>query len=84
MRWGCIRQGGEKTNFKEKYFEVWQEAWAFHKKYVAEFEKGTDFWEEAVYESSELLKKYAHKQQNFLKSLLTAVMSELQRNEKGG
>lgn len=74
-----------KTNFKKKYFEVWQEAWAFHKKYVAESMRGTDFWESAVYESSELLEKYAHKpQQDFLKSLLTAVMSELQKNERGG
>lgn len=72
-------------DFKGKYFQVWQDAWAFHKKYVAESEKGTDFWEEAVFESSELLKKYVNKtQQNFLKSLLTAVLSELQRNEKGG
>ena len=70
-----------KTNFKEKYFEVWQEAWSFNKKYMAEYEKGSDFWEEAVYESSEILGKYANKpQQIFLKSLLTAVLSELPRN----
>lgn len=74
-----------KANFKKKYFEVWQDAWAFHKKYVEESGKGKDFWEEAVFESSEILKKYVNKpQQDFLKSLLTAVMSELQRNEKGG
>lgn len=72
-------------DFKEKYFDVWQDAWSFHKKYVAESKEETYFWEAAVYESSELLKKYANKsQQSFLKSLLTAVMSELQRNEKGG
>lgn len=72
-------------DFRKKYFEVWQDAWNFHKKYVLESEKRSDFWESAVYDSSELLKKYSHTlQKNFLKSLLTAVLTELQRSEKDG
>lgn len=69
-------------NFKEDYFDVWMLAWNFHKKYAAEMDKGINFWEQAVSESAEILKKYTGKpQQEFLKRLLTATLSELQKQD---
>lgn len=69
-------------DFKECYFDVWMLVWNFHKKYTSEMNKGIDFWEQAVSESADILKKYAKKpQQAFLKHLLTATLSELERQD---
>lgn len=69
-------------DFKEYYFDVWMLAWNFHKKYTMKMNKGINFWEEAVSESIEILKKYTGKpQQEFLKRLLTATLSELQMQD---
>lgn len=71
-------------DFKEKYFDVWQDAWAFHKKHVEESEEGTYFWEAAVYESSELLKKYVNKpQQSFFEISVDGCYVRIAKEREG-
>lgn len=72
-------------DFNETYFNVWKIAWNFHKKYAAKSSCNADFWEQATEEAAELMKNCEGKPYyNFLKSLLIAVMGELQRQEAGG
>ena len=44
-------------DFREQYFDVWQETWRFHKKFYDN--DGSDqTWEQIVNESSEIARKY--------------------------
>lgn len=69
-------------DFKEQYFDVWQEAWRFHKKFYAN--DGSDqTWEQIVNESSEIARKYEGKPQySFVKDLILAVLSEIEKKDK--
>lgn len=68
-------------DFKSEYFDVWGLVWNFHKKYA-----GTPTnWEQAVEESAVIIDSYKDKPHEvFLKTLLVAVMKELERREKDG
>lgn len=69
-------------DFRETYFDVWQETWRFHKKFYDN--DGSDqTWEQIVNESSEIARKYEGKPQyNFAKDLILAVISEIEREDK--
>lgn len=69
-------------NFKEQYFDVWQEAWRFHEKfYDNDGSDGT--WEQIVNESSEVVRKYMGRSQyDFMKDLILAIISEIERVDK--
>lgn len=69
-------------DFKERYFEIWKIAWNFHKKRCSN--SGTDReWEQIVEEIGDIMKQYKGKpEQNFIKDLLLAVLSELEKNDK--
>lgn len=69
-------------DFKAKYFDLWKAAWNFHKEWCNN--GGTDKeWEQIVEESSDIMKQYEGKlEQNFIKDLLLAVLSELEKNDK--
>lgn len=69
-------------DFKTKYFELWKVSWDFHKKWCNN--GGTDKeWEQIVEESGDILKEYEGKPQyNFMKSLLLAVVDELERIDR--
>ncbi len=69
-------------NFRKQYFNVWGEAWQFHKRFVDM--KGTDKeWEQVVNESGEIVKEYEGKPQyEFMKDLVLAVISEIERVDK--
>ena len=69
-------------NFREQYFDVWQETWRFHKKFYDN--DGSDrTWEQIVDESSHIAKKYEGKPQyNFAKDLILAVISEIEKKDK--
>ena len=69
-------------DFREQYFDVWQEIWRFHKKFYNN--DGSDrTWEQIVNESSEIARKYEGKSQyNFAKDLILAVISEIEKKDK--
>lgn len=73
---------GGKMDFKEQYFDLWVKAWNFHKKYSNI--SGTDeYWEQVVNESSEIVKEFENKPEyNFMKDLVLAVISEIERVDK--
>ena len=69
-------------NFKEQYFDVWQEAWRFHKRF-SNISDTDEFWEQLVNESSEIVKEYEGKPQyTFMKDLVLTVISEIERVDK--
>lgn len=69
-------------NFKQQYFNIWGEAYQFHKQF-AEM-TGTDKeWSELVQTSEEIMKKHEKEpQSDFMRSLLLAVLAEIERNCK--
>lgn len=69
-------------DFRTVYFELWQKSWAFHKKWFNN--SGTDSeWQGIVDESHDILKEYENTPEyNFMKDLLLAVLSELERIDK--
>lgn len=69
-------------NFRDQYFNVWSQAWQFHKKFYGN--DGSDqAWEQAVNESSKIVKEYKNKPQYcFMKDLILATLSELERQDK--
>lgn len=69
-------------SFKEKYFNLWGEAWSFHKKYSDV--NGTDkYWKQVIDESGDIMKEYEGKPEyNFMKNLIMAVALELERIDK--
>lgn len=70
-------------NFKEQYFNIWQQIWNLHKKYYnirADDEKA---WERLDQECKQLDQQYKNKsEQKFVQSLLLAVIGELERGGK--
>ena len=69
-------------DFRETYFEIWKSAWDFHKRFVNI--QGTDEeWEAVVNTSREIVENYKNKPGcEFLKDLLLATLSELERQDK--
>ena len=69
-------------NFREQYFDVWSQAWQFHKRFADM--KGTDEeWQSVVNASGEIAEKYKNKPgYEFLKDLILATLSELERRDK--
>lgn len=69
-------------DFKKDYFDLWEKAWNFHKKYSNV--SGTDeFWERAVNEFGKIMKEYENRpQHDFMKDLMLAVISEIERTDK--
>lgn len=69
-------------DFRETYFEIWKSAWDFHKRFADM--KGTDEeWETVVNTSGEIVEKYKNKPgYEFLKDLILATVSELERQGK--
>lgn len=65
-------------DFKEKYFNLWREAWNFHKRWFTN--KGSPKeWEKIVEESGELCRQQS---EPFLRELMMAVISELEREDR--
>lgn len=66
-------------DFKKEYFSFWELAWKFHKKWSDN--KGSDTeWEQIVDEAQKICKK--HEDKPFIKSLVLAVLDELERVDK--
>ena len=69
-------------DFKETYYSVWRDAWNFHKQFANM--TGTDKeWEAVVNTSGEMVERYKNKPgYEFLKDLILATVSELERQGK--
>lgn len=69
-------------DFKGVYFKLWKEAWEFHKKWCNNAGTGNE-WEGIVTESGNILRQYEDKpEHDFMKSLLLAIVDELERIDK--
>ena len=67
-------------NFKEIYFNVWQELWNFHKKYAFVDLNDDQTWKALTEEADKLHEKYACQAQgDFANSLLLAVVAEIDK-----
>lgn len=67
-------------NFKEIYFNVWQELWNFHKKYAFVDLNDDQTWKALTEEADKLHEKYARQAQgDFANSLLLAVVAEIDK-----
>lgn len=60
-------------------FAIYADIWNFHKRYY-EVSDSNDYWEAAVKDANALYKKY--NDSKFAKSLVMAVMDELERKAK--
>lgn len=69
-------------DFKQQYFNIWRTVWEYHKEFFGM--NGTDKkWESAVNKSADIMEQYKDKpEQGFVKSLLLAVVDELERVDK--
>lgn len=69
-------------DFKKNYFNLWSEAWQFHKKFAGM--AGTDAeWQRAVDTAGAIAEKYRDKPEyEFMKLLILAVMVELENQDK--
>ena len=70
-------------NFKEIYFNVWQEIWNFHKKYAFVDLNDDRTWKALTEEADKLHEKYARQAQgDFANSLLLAVVAEINKKAR--
>lgn len=70
-------------NYKERYFQIWNQVWCLHKKYYGTQEQEKQRWRELDKECELLHKKYTGAaEQKFLESLLLAVIGELERQSR--
>lgn len=68
--------------FKEKYFEIWKEAWNFHGKWFNHNNTDED-WRNLVDESDQIRNKYKDtREYQFTEDLMLIVISELERRSK--
>nr|WP_305135980.1 hypothetical protein [uncultured Schaedlerella sp.] len=66
-------------DFKERYFNLWEKAWNFHKKWHSN-SWSEEEWRKIITEAGDLYKR--HQDEQLLKELLLAVLSELEREDK--
>ena len=70
-------------DFKQRYFQIWQEVWGLHKKYFGIRQQDEQRWQLLDRECEALDAKYkGTSEQVFLQSLLLAVTAELERSAK--
>lgn len=70
-------------NFKEIYFNVWQDIWNFHKKYALVDLNDDQTWKALTEEADKLHEKYARQAQgDFANGLLLAVVAEIDKKAR--
>ena len=73
-------RGGEDMDFK-KYFNIWQTAWNYHKKFYG-IQAEAD-WDAVTEEFKTISSQHRGKPEHeFLKNLLLSVLTELERDYK--
>jgi hypothetical protein len=71
------------VNFKEIYFNVWQDIWNFHKKYALVDLNDDQTWKVLTEEADKLHEKYARQAQgDFANGLLLAVVAEIDKKAR--
>lgn len=69
-------------DFREQYFDVWRDAWNFHKQFANM--SGTEKeWQKVVNTSGEMAERYKNKPgYEFMKALILSILDELERTDK--
>lgn len=62
---------------KDIYWQMYADAWVFHKRYINNISDDDSFWEEIVAESGKLSKKYG--KCKFIIDLMIAEITEFER-----
>jgi len=71
------------VNFREQYFDIWQQVWRLHKKYFGISADDEQKWQQLDKECEQLHGQYKNTpQQKFVESLLLSVIAELERESK--
>lgn len=70
-------------NFKEQYFDIWQQVWGLHKKYHGIRQQDEECWKQLNDECETLDARFkGQSEQKFMQSLLLAVIAELEREAR--
>lgn len=70
-------------DFKQKYFGIWQEVWALHKKYAFIQRSDSKAWDAFWVEVNALEQKYAKTPENgFVQNLIVAIAGEIEHQSK--
>lgn len=70
-------------NFKEQYFQIWQQGWGIHKRFYGIRQQDEERWKELNNECEQLDRQCRNRpEQRFLQSLLLAIVGELERSSK--
>lgn len=71
-------------DFKTQYFEIWNKVWNLHKRYWDIRSGDEQRWKQLDRECEQLDKQYKNRpEQKFMRSLLLAVVAELERSGNG-
>lgn len=70
-------------DFKQKYFGIWQEVWALHKKYAFIQRSDSEAWGAFWVEVNALEQKYAETpEKGFVQNLIVAIAGEIEHQSK--
>lgn len=70
-------------DFRQKYFDIWQDVWNMHKKYAFLEQTQDDKWNSLFKDIEFLSNKYKEKDTTtFVNALILAVTSEIERLSK--
>lgn len=72
----------QRVDFKKVYFDLWGEAWQFHKEF-ADMTGTDEEWKKVIEVSEQIAKKYKGRPETeFVQNLLLTVIRELERVDK--
>ena len=70
-------------DFKQTYFEIWQEIWNLHKKYAFLTKDDTAKWESLTADVDKIHQKYkGTPEEKFVEEMLRTVAAEIDRKAK--
>lgn len=69
-------------NFKQQYFNIWGEAYQLHKQFAGRVDADEE-WRDLIETSEKIMKEHeTEPQSDFMRSLLLAVLTEIERADK--
>lgn len=72
-------------DFKEQYFNVWQQVWGIHKHFYGIRQQDEETWKALNKSCEQIDQQFAGQpEQRFVQDLLLAVSAELERRSKDG
>lgn len=70
-------------DFRKCYFDVWNVAWCFHRKFSLRENRTDAYWEQLINEAEEVVEAFKGKpEHDFVRDLILAVLSEIERVDK--